>query len=235
MWVKCLLAISIAFMGCGATQTQIKTPQPPTVVTYPPVPTVEKRRACNKPPHDEFQLVRCYHIKTAEGQLKVAAVQMKRLTKEFPKSKWVPAAFMAIAEYYFSHNLLNAARVNYLKVLKTSAVGLYPRVLYALGHIYVARGDYDKAHQAFERFRTEFPKESSLACRAAGDVLACGYLGFVASRGIKQPKDSNKASKFYQAVCRGAWSADGPPGGFYIGTSGKTRKGLFHAYCDRQP
>ena len=98
---------------------------------------------------------------------------------------------MAIAEYYFSHNLLHAARVNYLKVLKTSAVELYPRVLYALGHIYVARGDYDKAHQAFERFRTEFPKESSLACRAAGDVLACGYLGFVAS-GLKQPKTRTK-------------------------------------------
>ena len=221
-------------LGCGAAPNGLTPAQLPTVVTYPPVPVVEKPRECSKPPYDDFNLAQCYHTGMADGRTKIAISRLALLVNEYPKSTFAPAALIAIAEYYFSHNLLLAARKQYEKALKTSAVEVHPRALYALGHIHFIHRDFDKAQRAFERFRTEFPKESRLACQPTGDVLACGYLGFVAARGITGPKDQARASKLYQAVCRGTWGRDGPRDGFYIGSSGKPR-GLFHAYCNAQP
>jgi TolA-binding protein len=50
---------------------------------------------------------------------KDGASYMLRLTKDYPQSKYVTDAYLAVAEFYFDKDLLLfAAKTNYLKVLE---------------------------------------------------------------------------------------------------------------------
>ncbi|MBU1433089.1 tetratricopeptide repeat protein [Myxococcota bacterium] len=106
----------------------------------------------NYPRLDEviFYLGRGLH---AADQKKQGASYMLRLTKQYPKSKYVSRAYLAVAEYYFDIDLLLAAKTNYLKVLEDKQSGEYAYALYKLGYVYFNMGtpeDYESAIKSFQ-------------------------------------------------------------------------------------
>lgn len=87
---------------------------------------------------------------TAEQQ-KQGASYMLRLTKEYPKSKYVTPAYLAVAEYYFDNDLLFAAKTNYLKVLEDEKSNDYPYALYKLGYVHYNLREYEDSIKAFQK------------------------------------------------------------------------------------
>lgn len=84
------------------------------------------------------------------GKKKEGASYMLRLTKEYPKSKFVTRAYLAVAEYYFDNDLLFAAKENYLKVLEDKKNAEYAYALYKLGYVYYNLKEYEDSIKAFQ-------------------------------------------------------------------------------------
>lgn len=82
---------------------------------------------------------------------KEGASYMLRLTKEYPKSKYVTQAYLAVAEYYFDNDLLFAAKTNYLKVLEDQKSTQYPYALYKLGYVYYNLREYEDSIKSFKQ------------------------------------------------------------------------------------
>ncbi|MSP71367.1 MAG: tetratricopeptide repeat protein [Myxococcales bacterium] len=80
---------------------------------------------------------------------KAGASYMLRLTKDYPKSKYVTDAYLAVAEYYFDQDLLFAAKTNYMKVLENKASSQYPYALYKLGYVHYNLKEYPNGIKAF--------------------------------------------------------------------------------------
>ena len=87
----------------------------------------------------------------AADKKKEGASYMLRLTKEYPKSKYVTPAYLAVAEYYFDNDLLFAAKTNYLKVLETPKATEYPYALYKLGYVYYNLREYEDSIKSFKQ------------------------------------------------------------------------------------
>ena len=85
------------------------------------------------------------------GKKKEGASYMLRLTKDFPKSKYVTQAYLAVAEYYFDNDLLFAAKTNYLKVLENEKSSQYPYALYKLGYVQYNLREYEDSIRSFQR------------------------------------------------------------------------------------
>ena len=85
------------------------------------------------------------------GKKKEGASYMLRLTKEYPKSKYRTAAYLAVAEYYFDNDLLFAAKTNYLKVLEDRKSIQYPYALYKLGYVYYNLREYEASIKSFKQ------------------------------------------------------------------------------------
>ncbi|MBI2336295.1 MAG: hypothetical protein HYU97_06000 [Deltaproteobacteria bacterium] len=66
------------------------------------------------------------------GKNKWGATYMLRLTKEYPKSKWVTAAYLYVANYYRDADLIFAARSNYLKAFEDRHSSFSDRIKYDL-------------------------------------------------------------------------------------------------------
>ncbi len=88
---------------------------------------------------------------TQAEKKKEGASYMLRLTKEYPKSKYVTQAYLAVAEYYFENDLLFAAKTNYLKVLEDEKSNQYPYALYKLGYVHYNLKEYRESIQAFQK------------------------------------------------------------------------------------
>jgi TolA-binding protein len=81
---------------------------------------------------------------------KDGASYMLRLTKDYPKSKYVTDAYLAVAEYYFDQDLLFAAKTNYLKVLENKESSQYPYALYKLGYVHYNLKEYQDGIKSFQ-------------------------------------------------------------------------------------
>lgn len=84
------------------------------------------------------------------GKKKEGAGYMLRLTREYPKSKYVTRAYLAVAEYYFDNDLLFAAKTNYLKVLEDKKTTEYAYALYKLGYVHYNLKEYEDSIKAFQ-------------------------------------------------------------------------------------
>lgn len=70
------------------------------------------------------------------GNEKEGASYFSRLIKGYPASKYLPDAYLAVAEYYFKNDLLFAARTNYNECLKYKDSPVYNYALYKLAWVY---------------------------------------------------------------------------------------------------
>lgn len=77
---------------------------------------------------------------------------LKRLEKEFPKSKYIADAYLALGEYYFEANSLIYAKQYYEKIINDFPKSpMFNYALYKLAWVYFNLRDFDKAIQTFQR------------------------------------------------------------------------------------
>ena len=84
------------------------------------------------------------------GKKKEGAGYMLRLTREYPKSKFVTRAYLAVAEYYFDNDLLFAAKTNYLKVVEDTKSTEVAYATYKLGYVHYNLKEYEESIKAFQ-------------------------------------------------------------------------------------
>jgi TolA-binding protein len=83
-----------------------------------------------------------------------AEATFRELTEKFPKSPYVPEAWMRIGEYYFNNASESAANLQeaisaYQKAANYKESKLYDKALYKLGWTYYRLNDFDRAVAAF--------------------------------------------------------------------------------------
>ncbi|MAD61768.1 MAG: hypothetical protein CMH49_09720 [Myxococcales bacterium] len=76
---------------------------------------------------------------------------MIRLVKEYPRSRYVTPANLALGEVYFDKNIMGAAETYYEAVVKDTKSKEYPYGLYKLGYTYYNLHKYDPSIDAFKK------------------------------------------------------------------------------------
>ena len=88
--------------------------------------------------------------------------ELRRLIQEFPKSRLVPKAYLALAETYFDHGEFTSAKAYYEKILDNYPNSpMYNYVLYKLGWVYYNLDMYDKAIKKFQQVVESVSKQRS--------------------------------------------------------------------------
>jgi tetratricopeptide (TPR) repeat protein len=87
---------------------------------------------------------------------------LNRLVKNYPKSRFLAEAHLAMAEYYFETNSLAFARFNYDVIIeKYQKSAMYNYALYKLGWVHFNLADFDKAVETFQSVVAMVGKEQS--------------------------------------------------------------------------
>jgi tetratricopeptide (TPR) repeat protein len=77
---------------------------------------------------------------------------LDRLVKNYPESKWLPQAHLAMAEYYFETNKLYYAQVNYEVILnKYPKAQMFNYAQYKLSWVYFNLSEMEKAIEGFKK------------------------------------------------------------------------------------
>lgn len=94
---------------------------------------------------------------------KEAVSFLTRLVKNYPKSKYLPDAHLAIAEFWFDQNLLTPAKLSYEEVLKFKDSNLYNYALYKLAWVLYNQKEYREAVNTFQTVIASVEKDPSQA------------------------------------------------------------------------
>ncbi len=79
-----------------------------------------------------------------------AVIYYKKLVRQFPNSGYVPDSWMAIGDYYFSHNNVYDALPAYEEVLRHEASKVFGFAKYKIAWCYFNLGKYDDAIETFK-------------------------------------------------------------------------------------
>lgn len=104
----------------------------------------------------------------------------QRLTKEYPDSKFVPDAYVALADFYFEEGNLVDAEKFYDKVLKFPRHSLYPYALYKKGWVMFNQGKPKESYAAWSKVAelTQQKKGQESLNRAAKKDCVRAYAEF---------------------------------------------------------
>ncbi len=80
---------------------------------------------------------------------KEALSDYKDMINSYPKSKWVPDAYLAFGEYYFDNAKLDKALMAYKKVAEYPNSAVYPYALYKQGWCYFNLHEWEKAKEKY--------------------------------------------------------------------------------------
>lgn len=102
----------------------------------------------NYPRMDE---VLFYYGYTLDGvkRIKESRKIYHQLIQNYPKSKYIPQAYLSFADYFFEKDMLDNAENFYDKVLQFPQSSVYPFALYKKGWVYL---NQDRAQDALETF-----------------------------------------------------------------------------------
>ncbi len=84
------------------------------------------------------------------GQGAQAVSYLQKLVKNYPNSRYLPEAYLALGEFFFEKELLGAARDNYEKVLTYKNNQLYDYALYKYGWVLFNQTEYRKSVDTFK-------------------------------------------------------------------------------------
>lgn len=115
------------------------------------------------PRQDEVLFVSAYNLYEA-GQQEEAVQSYTRLIEQFPRSRFVPDAYVQLGEHFFSHNDLGRARGAFEKAAGFKLPKLYPFALYKLAWCDYNAGDY---RGAIDKFQTVVAYSEAQAAPAA--------------------------------------------------------------------
>lgn len=85
-----------------------------------------------------------------DGKGAEAVSYLQRLVNNYPNSKFLPDAHLALAEFYFKSEMLGAARDNYEAVLKFKDNPNYDFALYKLGWVFYNQAEYRQSVDTFK-------------------------------------------------------------------------------------
>jgi len=100
-----------------------------------------------------------------------AVSYLQRLVEDYPNSKYIPDANLALAEYFFKQELLGAARDKYKKVLEHEDNPNYDYALYKLGWVYYNQNKYRDAIKTFKRVVERTNEELGFQNQAINDLV----------------------------------------------------------------
>src|SRR5678816_3300506 len=89
------------------------------------------------------------YLLTQQKREDLARPLFKRLIKDFPKSQYIPYAFLSFGEYYFEQKQLEDALKFYDKVLQFPDSPVYGFAKYKEGWVYFNLGDFKQALATF--------------------------------------------------------------------------------------
>jgi TolA-binding protein len=96
---------------------------------------------------------------------------LQRLVKNYPNSKYIPDANLALAEYFFKQELLGAARDKYKAVLKHPKDPNYDYALYKLAWVFYNQNQYRQSIKTFKRVVERSNKKLGFQNQAINDMV----------------------------------------------------------------
>ena len=96
----------------------------------------KNKRYRNYKKMDEVLFYYAYTLQAAK-EIKLSRIIFKQLIQNYPKSKYVPNAFLSFADYFFEAEDLERAEQFYGKVLEFPKSGVYDFALYKMGWVYL--------------------------------------------------------------------------------------------------
>ncbi len=100
-----------------------------------------------------------------------AVSYLQRLVKNYPNSKYVADADLALAEFFFKQEMLGAARDKYQAVLKFKNNPNYDFALYKLGWVYYNQGEYRKSIDTFKKVVARTDQKLGFQNQAINDLV----------------------------------------------------------------
>ena len=162
--------------------------------------------------------------KTAEGVEK-----LNRLVEEYPNSKYLPDSRLALAEEFFSQELLGAARENYNAVLEYPNNPNYNYALYKLGWVLYNQKNYEQSIDTFHKVVDKTDAAVGFQKQALSDMV----MGYAEVKNGWQ-----RARKYYTKVRdkQFAYGKLNDLAGVYE-SQGKNRKAIavYNYFIDKRP
>lgn len=106
-----------------------------------------------------------------DGKGAQAVSYLQRLVKNYPNSKFLPDAHLALAEFFFKEELLGASRDNYQAVLKFEDNPNYDFALYKLGWVFYNQGEFRKSVDTFKAVVERTDEKLGFQKQAVNDLV----------------------------------------------------------------
>lgn len=108
------------------------------------------------------------------GQGVQAVAHLQRLVQNYPNSKYVPEAHLALGEFYFDpqRQMFHAARENYLKVLQYKNFPLYDFALYKLAWVQFNQQEFRESADTFKQVVERTNNKLGFQRQAINDLVA---------------------------------------------------------------
>lgn len=98
--------------------------------------------------------------KQSRGLQKEGADYLNRLVKDYPQSRFIAEAHLALAEYYFETNSMYFAKQNYeIIIQKFPKTAMFNYALYKLAWVYFNLSEFDQAIDTFHKVVAQVSKD----------------------------------------------------------------------------
>ena len=108
-------------------------------------------------------------IESGEGQKAVSYLQ--RLVQNYPNSKYLPEAHLALGEFYFEKNVFGLAKTNYEAVLGFKDYSFYDYALYKLGWTFYNQQEFRASIDTFKKVVEQKDDRLGFQNQAINDLL----------------------------------------------------------------
>lgn len=107
----------------------------------------------------------------AAGKGAQAVSLLQRLVQNYPNSKYLPEAYLALGEFYFEKNVFGLAKTNYTSVLKFPKYSFHDYALYKLGWVHYNQQEYRKSINTFKKVVEQKDDKLGFQSQAINDLL----------------------------------------------------------------
>lgn len=108
-------------------------------------------------------------IESGKGAQAVSYLQ--RLVQNYPNSKYLPEAYLALGEFYFDKNVFGLAKANYEAVLKFADYSFYDYALYKLGWTFFNQQEFRASIDTFKKVVEQKDDTLGFQNQAINDLL----------------------------------------------------------------
>lgn len=96
---------------------------------------------------------------------------LQRLVQNYPNSKYLPEAYLALGEFYFDKNVFGLAKTNYESVLKFKDYSFFDYAMYKMGWVHYNQNEYRKSIDTFKKVVERKDDTLGFQSQAINDLL----------------------------------------------------------------